>query len=42
MKKIMEQTEGSYAREGPERYINDFFVQDFVSSPRYRHDTTLA
>ena len=42
MKQVMEQTQGSYAGNGPDKYINEFFLQDFVSSPRYRHDTVLA
>ena len=29
-------------KEGPDRYINDFFTSDFLSSPRYRQDAATA
>ena len=38
----MEQTHGSYTRDGPDKYISQFFEDDFISSPRYRHDQRLA
>lgn len=38
----MEQTQGSFTKNGPERYIKDFFTSDFISSPRYRHDEQAA
>ena len=38
----MDQTQGSFNKNGPERYINDFFISDFISSPRYRQDEQAA
>jgi len=38
----MEQTQGSFSKEGPDRYINDFFVADVISSPKYRLDEKEA
>eukprot|EP00354_Favella_ehrenbergii_P005847 CAMPEP_0170473080 /NCGR_PEP_ID=MMETSP0123-20130129/15036_1 /TAXON_ID=182087 /ORGANISM="Favella ehrenbergii, Strain Fehren 1" /LENGTH=78 /DNA_ID=CAMNT_0010741843 /DNA_START=535 /DNA_END=771 /DNA_ORIENTATION=- len=42
MERIMEQTQGSFSRDGPDKYINEFFKDDFISSPKYRHDMRLA
>ena len=42
MQKLMEQTQGSFGREGVDRYIKDFFTADIVSSPRFRQDETQA
>ena len=38
----MDQTQGSFRKNGTESYINDFFVADIVSSPRYRQDEQAA
>ena len=42
MQKLMDQTTGSFNKEGAEKYIRDFFKQDVLSSPKYRKDTTNA
>ena len=36
MQQLMDQTQGSFQRDGADRYINDFFQQDVTSSPRFR------
>lgn len=43
IQKIMDQTQGSFVRDGgSDRYIQDFFKQDIVSSPRYRKNENAA
>ena len=42
MQKLMEQTQGSFSKDGPQRYIEDFFKEDIISSPKYRQDEAQA
>ena len=42
MAKLMEQSWGAHAKEGPDKYINDFFTQDVMFSPKYREDEKAA
>lgn len=42
MQNLMNQTQGSFVKDGPERYIKDFFVDDMISSPRFKQDEAVA
>ena len=42
MEKLMEQTQGSFSKAGAEKYISQFFEEDYTTSPRYRHDQDAA
>ena len=42
MEKLTEQTQGSFSKAGAEKYISQFFEEDYTTSPRYRHDQDAA
>ena len=42
MQQLMDQTQGSFQKNGPDQYISDFFMTDVATSPRYRQDEKTA
>ena len=42
MAKLMEQSWGVEAKDGPEKFINEYWTQDVAFSPKYREDEKAA